>query len=319
MELRHIRYFVAVAELRSFSRAAERLMLAQSPLSQQIRKLERELGVRLFERTSRSVALTHAGKVFYERVRRLPEAGEEAGAAARRAARGEQGRLAVGFVGSATYELLPGVVRAHHERYPEVTLDLHGEMLTAAQLDGLLDGSLAVGVLRPSTQAEGVVVEVLRQEKLVALLPVQHPLAGERAVPLAALSGEWFLSHPGQPPSAIYGAMLQACRQAGFLPRVRQEVKETATLVALVAAGLGVALVPASVQRLHLGGTAYRPLAPPCPEVALALAYREGEVSPLLRRFLETTRSVIRSRERPPVRNPAQSRPDDDGFFELTI
>jgi len=94
------------------------------------------------------VALTHAGKVFYERVRRLPEAGEEAGAAARRAARGEQGRLAVGFVGSATYELLPGVVRAHHERYPEVTLDLHGEMLTAAQLDGLLDGSLAVGVLR---------------------------------------------------------------------------------------------------------------------------------------------------------------------------
>jgi len=212
------------------------------------------------------VALTHAGKVFYERVRRLPEAGEEAGAAARRAARGEQGRLAVGFVGSATYELLPGVVRAHHERYPEVTLDLHGEMLTAAQLDGLLDGSLAVGVLRPSTQAEGVVVEVLRQEKLVALLPVQHPLAGERAVRLAALSG----------------AMLQACRQAGFLPRVRQEVKETATLVAVVAAGLGVALVPASVQRLYLGGTAYRPLAPPCPEVALALAYRDGEVSPLL-------------------------------------
>jgi DNA-binding transcriptional LysR family regulator len=94
-------------------------------------------------------------------------------------------------------------------------------------------------VLRPPTQAEGVVVEVLRQEKLVELLPVQHPLAGERAVRLAALSGEWFLSHPGQPPSAMYGAMLQACRQAGFLPRVRQEVKETATLVALVAAGLG--------------------------------------------------------------------------------
>ena len=215
-------------------------------------------------------------------MRPLPEAGDEAGAAARRAARGEQGRLAVGFVGSATYELLPGVVRAHHERYPEVTLDLHGEMLTAAQLDGLLDGSLAVGVLRPPTQAEGVVVEVLRQEKLVALLPVQHPLAGERAVRLAALSGEWFLSHPGQPPSAMYGAMLQACRQAGFLPRVRQEVKKTATLVALVAAGLGVALVPASVQRLHLGGTAHRPLAPPCREVALALAYRDGEVSPLL-------------------------------------
>jgi DNA-binding transcriptional LysR family regulator len=120
-------------------------------------------------------------------------------------------------------------------------------------------------VLRPPTQAEGVVVEVLRQEKLVELLPVQHPLAGERAVRLAALSGEWFLSHPGQPPSAMYGAMLQACRQAGFLPRVRQEVKETATLVAPVAAGLGVALVPASVQWLHLGGTAYRPPGPALP------------------------------------------------------
>jgi DNA-binding transcriptional LysR family regulator len=195
VELRHIRYFVAVAELRSFSRAAERLMIAQSPLSQQIRKLERELGVRLFGRTSRSVALTHAGKVFYERVRRLPEAGEEAGAAARRAAVASRGGSRSGSSARPPTSCCPAWSGRTMSATPR------SRWICAGRCSPRLSwaaGRLAGGRrAAPPTQAEGVVVEVLRQEKLVALLPVQHPLAGERAVRLAALSGEWFLSHPG--------------------------------------------------------------------------------------------------------------------------
>lgn len=314
MELRHIRYFVAVAEARSFSRAAEALQVAQSPLSQQIRKLERELDVRLFERTTRSVRLTHAGTVFYDRARRLLEGSVEAAEAAQRAARGELGRLAVGFSGSATYELLPAIARAYHERNPDVALELHGEMLTPAQVDGLLEERLAVGVLRPPVHAEGLVVETVRREPLVALLPTQHPAAGARQIELASLRDEPFLGYPSGPSSAMHGLVLQACRQAGFVPRVRQEAAETATLVALVAAGLGVALVPASVRHLRIDGVAYQPLAPPVTEVSLAFAYREGEVGPLVRGFLETARSVVRSRERVAV-SPPVSLPDDEAFL----
>lgn len=317
MELRHLRYFVAVADACSFSRAAETLQVAQSPLSQQIRKLERELGVQLFERTTRSVRLTHAGSVFYERATRLLAGSMEAAEVARRAAHGGVGRLAVGFTGSATYELLPAVARAYHDRVPDVELELHGEMLTPAQVDGLLDERLSVGVLRLPVNADGVVVEVVRQEPLVALLPAQHPVAERRVVELASLRREPFLCYPASPASVMHAAVQQACRQAGFVPRIRQEAAETATLVALVAAGLGVAVVPASVQFLRIAGAAYRPLAPPGFEVSLALAYREGEVSPLVRRFLEIARSVVRSRERAAVRPTADEPADDDASFHF--
>lgn len=311
MELRHVRYFVAVAEERSFTRAAQRLQIAQSPLSQQIQKLERELGVALFVRTTRSVHLTHAGEVFYDRARHLLAGSDEAVTATQKAARGELGSLSLGFTGSATYELLPALVRAYHERNPDVTLRLHSEMLTPAQVEALLDGQIEVGVLRPPVTAAGIVVEMLREEPLVVLLPTQHPAAAARVLDLATLRDEPFVGYPSKPPSTLHGLMLSACRQAGFVPRICQEAAQTATLVALVAAGLGVALVPASVQHLRIDGATYRPLAAPATTAQLALAYREGETNPLVRRYLETARAVVIGRQRIPTPAPARQEAED--------
>ena len=311
MELRHVRYFVAVAEERSFTRAAERLSIAQSPLSQQIRKLERELGVELFLRSTRSVQLTHAGTIFYERARYLLSSSDSAAEATRKAALGELGQLSLGFTGSATYELLPALVRAFHARNPNVSLELHSEMLTPAQVEALEQHRIDVGVLRPPVNAPGVVVEVLRDEPLVVLLPVAHPLAGSRSVALESLRDETFVGYPGKPLSTLHSVMLSACQQAGFTPRIGQEAAETATLVALVAAGLGVALVPASVQHLRIHGAVYVPLASPRVSVQLALAYRAGEVSPLVRRYLETARTLARGWDQ--TRRADSVKPDRSG------
>jgi len=318
VELRHVRYFVAVAEERSFTRAAERLSIAQSPLSQQIRKLERELGVELLTRTTRSVELTYAGSVFYERARLLLARSDEAMTDAKKAAEGQLGRLSLGFTGTATYELLPALVRAFQERNPDVQLELHSEMLTPAQAEALLEGRIDVGVLRPPVKAEGLVVEVVREEPLVVLMPTQHPLAGARTLSLEELADEPFISYPSNPPSSVYSVVVEAYRRAGFVPNVRHELAETASMVAMVAAGLGIALVPASVRQLRINGATYRRLDSPEVMVQLALAYREGDVNPVVRRYLETARSVIRSRDRGAA--PTAPAPGDESeFFPVSI
>lgn len=310
MELRHVRYFVAVAEERNFTRAAARLNIAQSPLSQQIRQLEREIGVRLFTRTTRSVSLTHAGRIFYERASRLLTASDEAIDAARMAARGELGRLAVGFTGSATYELLPSLVRAYVDRYPNVTLEVQSDLVTPRQVEALLEGRLAVGILRPPAAVAGLAVEIIRHEPVVVLLASRHPAAVNREIDLRDMRDEWFVSYPNNPPSTMYSIMQSACESAGFLPRVRQVVADSASLVALVAADTGVALVPASLRHLRINGATFRPLATPRITTALALAYRESDVNPLVRRFLDTARTVVRSRD--PVETHAPVPPSED-------
>jgi DNA-binding transcriptional LysR family regulator len=300
VELRHIEYFVAVAEELSFTRAAERLMVAQSPVSEQVKKLERELGVALFERTTRSVALTDAGRIFYAEATALLEASRHAAESARLAGQGQLGRLALAFTGSATYELMPLLVSAYTQRFPNVRLDVRSEMLTPAQVDGLLDGSISVGLLRPPVNTDGLVVEILRDEPLVALLPVSHPLASRVSIDLAEMREESFIGYPSTPPSSVQQAVTKACKQVGFLPKVRQEVAETSSLVALVAAGLGVALAPASVRHLRINGVTHRPLRRPGnASVPLAAAYQKGPVSALIRGYLETTRSVLRTQKTP--------------------
>ena len=301
MELRHVEYFVAVAEELSFTRAAERLHIAQSPVSHQVKKLEKELGVDLFERTTRSVLLTEAGRIFYDECIVLLAASQRAAESARLAGKGQLGRLSLAFTGSATYELMPLLVSAYHQRFPGVILDVRSEMLTPAQVDGLLDGTISVGLLRPPVVAGGLVVEVLRQEPLVALLPVNHPAAGSIQIDMADLRDERFVVYPSSPPSSVYQATVAACRQAGFIPTIAQEATETSTLVALVAAGLGVALAPASVRHLRINGVTHRPLRDPSATVPLAMAYRDGPISPLLRGYLETSRSVMRGQNLPVV------------------
>jgi DNA-binding transcriptional LysR family regulator len=314
MELRHVRYFLAVADERNFTRAAARLNVAQSPLSQQIRKLEREIGVQLFTRTTRSVALTRAGQVFYERMTQLLAAGADAVEAARKADRGELGTLSVGFTGSATYELLPPLMRAYADRYPDVLLDVQCDMDTPRQVEALLDGRLAVGVLRPPITADGLTVETLRHEPVVALLAGRHPASIQRELDLADLRDEWFISYNDEPPSVMYQVMKSACAAVGFVPRIRHVVADSSALVALVAADMGVALVPASLRHLGIRGATFRPLRSPRLSVPLALAYREPNVEPLVRRFVEVSRTVVRSLEG--AQQPTPDPPgEDDGLY----
>jgi DNA-binding transcriptional LysR family regulator len=279
--MRHLRYFVVLAEECHFGRAAERLHMAQSPLSHQIRQLEDELGFPLFHRTTRKVALTAAGERYFERVRELLRGIEVAGEEARRIAAGDTGHLAIGFTGSATYELLPVLSRDLRSSFPGIELDLKGELLTPDQVTALLSGELDVGFLRPPVRNAGLDVHVLRTEPLIVALPVSHRLAQQRRVRLEELAADDFIAYPARCRSVVHDVVVDACRHAGFAPRVVEEVAETSTIISFVAAGLGVALVPASVAHLKVTGARYRPLVGDPARVELAVAIRAENPSPL--------------------------------------
>lgn len=295
MEIRHLRYFVVLAEECHFGRAAERLHMAQSPLSHQIRQLEDELGVPLFHRTTRKVSLTTAGKRYLERVREILRGVEVASDEARRIAAGDTGHLAIGFTGSATYEMLPALSRDLRESFPGIELDLKGELLTPDQVAALLSGELDVGFLRPPVRDPSLDVHVLRAEPLIVALPVSHPLAHRRRVRLEDLAGETFISYPSHGRSVVHDVVLDACRHAGFAPRIVEEVAETSTIISFVAAGLGVALVPASVANLRVTGTRYRPLVGDPASVELAVAIRAGGASPLAVKVRDRAIEISRS------------------------
>ena len=296
MELRHLRSFAALASERHFGRAAAQVHLAQPALSQQIKQLERELGVTLVSRTTRRVELTEAGHRFADHARAVLGSVDRAGADMALVAEGRAGRVSVGFIGTATYDLLPLAAREVRDALPEVRLELHGELLSPALLAGLLDGAYDLVVLRP----DGVVrpeadVRVLRSERLVAVLPDRHPLAGRARIDLASLAGDPFVMHFSGHRSSMHEQVLAACAAAGFRPPSIMEVGETATLVVFVAAGLGVALVPSPVRSLALAGVAYVELANPT-TVDLALATRSGETSPAIRRVAGIVAAACESR-----------------------
>ncbi|MEU8929061.1 LysR substrate-binding domain-containing protein [Streptomyces sp. NPDC048409] len=258
MELRQIRYFLALAEECHFGRAAARLHVAQPALSQQIKQLEKELRTALFTRSTRHVALTEAGHHLLEHARTLVAEEERARRHMSELADGHTGRVSTGFIGTATYDLLPQVARTVRARLPGITMDLHGELLTPDLVDGLRAGTYDLAVLRGPADHEDIRTTPLRTESLVAVLPSHHPLAARRRIPLEALADEPFVVHSSR--SSMYGRVLAACRRAGFRPASLMEVGETATLVVFVAAGHGVALVPAPVQSLRLASVAYVPL-----------------------------------------------------------
>ena len=293
MELRRIQYFVAVAEEAHFGRAAERLRMAQPPLSQQIKALEAEMGVVLFHRTTRKVELTAAGERFLERARAILAAVDDAVLEAGQVADGRLGRIAIGFTGSATYDLLPSLVRVLRADLPGIELDIHGEMLTPDQVTALTDGTLDLGLLRPPVRNTALEVQVLRREPLIAVLPEHHPLAVHDRVRLADLRDDPFITYPSHNRSVVYEAVIDACQRAGFVPASVNEVSETSTMVSFVAAGLGVALVPASVQHLRITGATYLPLAGTTQEVELALATRAGETSPHVARVRARAEALI--------------------------
>jgi DNA-binding transcriptional LysR family regulator len=294
MELRHLRSFTVLAEERHFGRAASRLHIAQPALSQQIKQLERELGISLFTRSTRRVEPTEAGLRFAEHARTV--LGDVARAEADMAllASGHVGRVSVGFIGTATYDVLPLVAREVQRELPDVELDLRGELLSPALVAGVLDRTFDLALVRPDPlNGEDLAIRPLRSEPLVAVLPTHHPLAGRRRISLSALADEAFVMHPSGHRSSIHDQVLAACAAAGFTPRSVVEVSETATLVVFVAAGLGVALVPAPVRSLGLDGVAYVALIDP-PTVDLALAVRADEASPAVRRVAEIVEACVR-------------------------
>ncbi|MBV9421811.1 MAG: LysR family transcriptional regulator [Solirubrobacterales bacterium] len=297
MELRHLRYFIAVAEERHFGRAAARLHIAQAPLSQQIRRLEAELGEPLLYRTTRSVELAPAGEVLLERGREILVAVDSAIDDARRAARGEYGRLAIGFTGSVTYAVLPSLAAALRQELPGVMLDLRGELLTPAQVAQLTAGTLDLGLLRPPVRERDLSTEVLQSEPLIAVLPQSHPLANSDAVPLEQLKDDPFVAYPSHFRSVLHDAVEDACAAHGFKPLAAHEVAETATLVSFVAAGLGVSLVPASVRHMTVHGAIYRPLTHDTTRVELAVAWRHDDERPVLRHALDVIRRHLPRRD----------------------
>ena len=292
MELRHLRYFVAVAEELHFHRAAERLHMSQPPLSQQIRALETELGVELLRRNRRRVELTEAGAAFLDEVRGILASVQHAGDLARRVARGEVGKLSVGFVGSAMYATLPEILRAFRSRHPDVELHLR-PFPTAPQLEALRDGRVDVGFLRPPVQRVGLELQTIQRETIVVALPESHELAGTTSIAITQLREETFVLLARTESPGVYDSLALTLAELAGSPRAVQEADDMQTLIGLVAAGIGVALVPASVSLLDRPGVVYRALSGRAPTVELALAWRSGPLSPVVSAFLAVARETV--------------------------
>ncbi|MER6808484.1 LysR substrate-binding domain-containing protein [Spirillospora sp. NPDC000708] len=293
MDLRHLRYFVAVAEELHFGRAAERLNMAQPPLSQAIRRLETDLGVELLHRSTRRVDLTDAGRGYLARARRILGEVDEAAHEARRIAAGAVGHLTIGCVGSATYSLLPALSRGLSLELSGVDFSFRGEMLVPDQAAALRTGEIDLALLRPPIADLSLTVLPLRRDRLVVAVPADHPLAAQRRVEVADLAGADLIVHSADRRSVMYDVVLGLFRDAAVEPRIRHEVGETSTLVTLVAGGLGVAVVPEPVTALALDGVVFRPLARPAAGVDLAIAHRTDRTEPHLARAVSVVRRIV--------------------------
>lgn len=291
--LRHLRYFVTVAEERHFGRAAERLHMAQPPLSQQIRRLEADLGVELFVRTTRRVDLTAAGAAYLERARAILASVDGAADEARRVAAGAVGHVALGCVGSATYSLLPALSRRLADELPGVEFSFRGEMLVADQLDALRERTIDLALLRTPVTDGSLTVTTLRKERLVVAVPSGHRLAARRQLRVADLARTDLIVHSAGRRSAMYDVVRRLFADAGEAPRIRHEVGETSTLVTLVAGGLGVAVVPQPVSALALAGVTYVPLVRPVANIELAVAHRTDRTEPHLLRTVALIRAAV--------------------------
>lgn len=294
MELRHLRYYVAVAEERHFGRAAERLHMAQPPLSQQIRQLESELGYALLTRTTRRVDLTPAGVAFLDRAREILGAVDDAAEEGGRIAAGRTGRLTVGCVGSATYSLLPDLARRLRAELPDVEFGFRGEMLSPDQVSSLREGSLDLGLMRPVPDLDGLEVKDVRLDGLLVALPRGHAYAHRKRLKVGDLVGEDLVIHAGGGRSAMNAAVQEEFDAAGLRAQVAHEVAETSTLVTFVAAGLGIAVVPEPTAALALPGIVYVPLIG-MPRVRLVAATRSGDENPVLARALRLLSEVAHS------------------------
>ncbi len=300
MELRHLKYFIAVAEELHFTRAAERLHIGQPPLSHAIQMLEADVGAQLFERSKRWVRLTEAGKLFLQDARHILALAEQAAENARRAQRGETGELRIGFTFSTPFTpLFATVINSYREQYPNVTLSLQ-EMATNNQLEALSQHRIDVGFIRPPEGGElarGISSPLrfrkLREDPLVAVLPTTHALAKKKKVPMKDLAQEAFIMYPPSAGTGIYPQILRLCHAAGFAPKIAQEAYDASTIIGLVAAGCGISILPGSFYTIHFDGICYRPIADTGATTALLLAQRKGDASPLVENFVNLAGGLV--------------------------
>lgn len=260
--------------------------MAQPPLSQQIRQFEDELGFELFQRTKRRVQLTDAGRVFLDESRSILNQLDEAVKAAQRASRGEQGEIAIGFVSSASYSILPPLLRQFRHACPGVHVVLQ-ELTTDQQIERLRDKQIDVGFVRPPIEDPDLTSTTILKEPLVVALPERHPLTQSGAIALSTLASESFILFPRPLAPGLYDQVIGLCQKARFSPKVVQEAIQMQTIVSLVAADIGIAIVPRSLQNLQRTGVVYKELTEPTPEAAIALAWRRDVRSPVVQRFLD--------------------------------
>jgi len=308
MELRHLRYFVVLAEELHFGRAAQRLGISQPPLSQQIRALEHDLKARLFWRTNRRVELTEAGHALLIEARATLDQAERAGAVVAQAQRGQVGELRIGFAPSAPL-IAPftATLLAFRKAAPGVRLVLD-DQVSPQQIDALLERRLHIGFIRSPTAPdlpEALAAVELYREPLSVFMSGDHPLARKRVVPLPALAEEPFVFFPRSHGTSLYDQVFALCRKAGFIPRVAQEARANATILGLVSVGLGVSILPASLRGIALANVAVRALAPSGAPTSMWLVHRRHDQSPIAERFVTLAKGKQRLR--------APSRPPDRG------
>jgi DNA-binding transcriptional LysR family regulator len=291
IELRHLRYFLAVAETLHFTKAAQHLGIAQPPLSQQIKRLEELIGHRLFDRTTRGVRLTLAGHLLAERARSTIEKVHDDLAQVRRLGRGEEGTLTVGFSGSVMFTSLPAAIESYRRRYPKVELRLR-ELHTSAQCAALLDGTLDLGFLRDGDPTDGIQLSTLFKERYVAVLPEGHPLARKQSLRVQDLKNESFVLFARRMGPLAFDRTIACCERNGFRPNIVQDAPQWPTLVCLVAAGLGVSLAPACVSKVAVRGAVYRELPGAC-RTTVDLGTRVGSDKILTRNFVEVAREQL--------------------------
>jgi DNA-binding transcriptional LysR family regulator len=291
MELRHLHYFLAVAEQLNFTRAAVKLHMAQPPLSQQIRQLESELGFQLFYRSQKGVTLTEAGRVFLEESRLVLQQLEQAIKTGRRVSRGEVGRLVIGFVSSAAYNVLPQTLREFRLQFPDVSLELR-ELNTLQQIKYLQEGSIDIGFVRLPIEEKALNYRPIFEEFLIVALPEAHRLAKLAKIDARSLSQEPFILFPRSLAPGLYDPIISLCQRADFSPIVAQEAIQMQTIVSLVAADMGVAIVPASLANLQRSGVVYKPFIDATPTVAIALLWKEP-LTPTGKQFLDLTNAGL--------------------------
>lgn len=295
IEARRLRYFVAVAETLHFGRAAVRLHMSQPPLSRQIQQLEKEIGALLFHRSKRRVELTDAGAYLLVEAQRMLSDAALVAERTRRAATGAVGHLALGFISAVDYSILPGVLSAYREAFPGVTLDLR-ELTSDVQQNELREMRIDAGMLLAPLEDATLATLLLLREPLVAVLPAQDPLVRRGArLSLRALAARPFILFPRPNATGLHDMIVTFCRSAGFTPRIAQEAIQLQTIVSLVSAGLGVALVPASLMDLRRTGVVYRRLRESSPLLTVLLAWRRDNRSACLVNFIATARTHARA------------------------